>query len=45
MTKSEAEKQGFEVLIAIPMTKIAQAKEKEKQRIYGGYNRCKTNQF
>jgi hypothetical protein len=23
------------------MTKIAQAKEKEKQRIYGGYNRCK----
>jgi pyruvate/2-oxoglutarate dehydrogenase complex dihydrolipoamide dehydrogenase (E3) component len=28
MTKSEAEKQGFEVLIHIPMTKIARAKEK-----------------
>jgi pyruvate/2-oxoglutarate dehydrogenase complex dihydrolipoamide dehydrogenase (E3) component len=40
MTKSEAAKQGFDVLMAhIPMSKIARAKEKEKQKD-GGYNRC-----
>jgi hypothetical protein len=33
MTKSEAEKQGFDVLIGhIPMTKIAQAKEKRETK-------------
>jgi pyruvate/2-oxoglutarate dehydrogenase complex dihydrolipoamide dehydrogenase (E3) component len=46
MTKSEAAKQGFDVLIAhIPMSKIARLRKRRNKRIYGGYNRCKTNQF
>jgi pyruvate/2-oxoglutarate dehydrogenase complex dihydrolipoamide dehydrogenase (E3) component len=39
MTKSEAAKQGFDVLIAhIPMVK--NKAERRNKRIYGGYNRC-----
>jgi pyruvate/2-oxoglutarate dehydrogenase complex dihydrolipoamide dehydrogenase (E3) component len=47
MTKSEAAKQGFDVLIAhIPMSKIARAKEKRRNKGFmEAIIDAKTNQF